>query len=285
MKKIWKSIVAVFACSSLMVSMPVSAAEDGNAQKLKEGSFAFFQDAGADEALDALNNSQYAELTIKGDADDATSFDNMLKSFQWIRRCNELREMNGLEPLLVNNEMMAMAQADANYSDTVIGHAQQFAVGENCAWNWGKTDPFIQWYDEEKEIYDQMETPGWTSETGHYLNIIEPGYKTTGFAINTRGTKYPCTYVQVFSYSDDGITVDEYEKIVMDYYNSITSNETPDSEDDTDNSGSDDNNGSGDNSGSDDNNGSGDNSGSDDNNGSGDNSGSDDNNGSGDNSG
>lgn len=217
--KLWKSIVVTFLCSALMISIPVKAAENENAQKLKDGSFAYFQDKGAAEALNALENSTYANLTIKGDAADATNFSNMLATFQWIRECNRLRELNNLEPLLVNDTLMAMAEADANYSDTVVGHAEQFSVGENCAWNFG-SNPFAQWYDEEKAIYDAMETPAWTNETGHYLNIINPSYTTTGFAISTRGTIYPYTYVQVFS-TGEGISVDEYEKQVLEYYNSL----------------------------------------------------------------
>lgn len=222
--------LALVPVSGNFTTMTVSAAEEGDAQKVKDGSFAYFQDKGATDALDALNNSTYANLTVKGDAADATSFENMLQTLQWIRECNRLRAANGLDPLLVNDEMMAMAQADANYSDTVVGHAQQFSVGENCAWNFG-SNPFTQWYDEEKAVYDAMENPGWTDETGHYLNIINPSYKTTGFAINTRGTMYPYTYVQVFSFDDSGVTVDEYERQLVEYYNSINSGNDSGSDD------------------------------------------------------
>lgn len=50
--------------------------------------------------------------------------------------------------------MMATAIADANYSDTKVAHAQQFNVGENVAWNYG-SDPFIQWVDQEKAVFDR----------------------------------------------------------------------------------------------------------------------------------
>ena len=44
--------------------------------------------------------------------------------------------------LKVTDYMMATAQADANYSLTNIGHAQQFDIGENLAW--GYSDPLIR---------------------------------------------------------------------------------------------------------------------------------------------
>ena len=219
-KKLWKSMLAMFTCSALMISIPANAAENTNEQKLKDGSYAYFEDKGITDAIDALDNSKYASLTVKGDEKDATSFKNMLDTIQWIKECNKLREQEGLEPLLVNDTLMAMAQADANYSDTVIGHAQQFSIGENCAWNFG-SNPFTQWYDQEKIEYEK--NPVWSNDTGHYLNIINANYKTTGFAINTRGTKYPYTYVQVFDYSDDGIPVEEYEAQLLEYYNSLKS--------------------------------------------------------------
>ena len=117
----------------------VSAAETEKAaaqQKLADGSFAFFDAMGATDALNALTQSTYASKTIKGDPTDATSLENMKATIQWLKRCNELRSQHGLAPLMVSDRLMAMAQADANYSDTVIGHALQFSmIGENCAWS------------------------------------------------------------------------------------------------------------------------------------------------------
>lgn len=97
--------------------------------------------------------------SIKGDPADATSLNNMKATIQWLKRCNELRSQHGLAPLMVSDRLMAMAQADANYSDTVIGHAMQFSLGENCAWNYG-SDPFIQWYDQEKAQYEATKDSG-----------------------------------------------------------------------------------------------------------------------------
>ena len=62
--------------------------------------------------------------------------------------------------------MMATVIADANFSDTKTEHAQQFSVGENVAWNYG-SDPFKQWVDQEKAVFDQAAaTLGATGLTG-----------------------------------------------------------------------------------------------------------------------
>lgn len=236
------AVLAVAPATESIVTITASAAENENVQKIFDGSFAYFQDKGASEALDVLNNSKYASYTVKGDENerDATSLRNMTLAINWLKECNTLREQNGLEPLLVNDEMMAMAQADANYSDAVHGHAEQFNVGENCAWNSG-SNPFVQWYNEEKEKYEAMTSPGWSNETGHYLNIINPSYKTTGFAVCTKGTKSPYTYVQVFSNNDGGITVEEYEKQLREYMNLLFDGDSGASGDNGNNNGSGDN--------------------------------------------
>lgn len=181
------------------------------------GAFGFFEYVGATDALDALNKSQYASYTKKGDAKDATSLDNMRKTIQYMKECNELRAAHGLPLLTVTYTLMAMAQADANYSDTIEEHAKQFPVGENVAWNYG-TDPFTQWYDKEKAKYEQT---GNRNEAGHYFNIIEPSYTTTGFAVTTRGSMNGwTTYAQVFSVGA-GMTVDEYAARFNEYCDSL----------------------------------------------------------------
>ncbi|MBQ9006741.1 MAG: hypothetical protein IJ092_10275, partial [Atopobiaceae bacterium] len=192
------------------------------------GSFGFFEYYGATSALNALNNSTYADKTQKGDADDATSLESMRESLTWMRKLNEIRSGLGLGELAVTDYLMACAQADANYSDTVVAHAEQFDVAENVAWNYG-SNPFDQWYNEEKAYFDEAwasategvassaptgaEAVSWYSNNsdavekyliehypnpddpslsevsvGHYLNCIDPDFTVTGFAICTRGT-------------------------------------------------------------------------------------------------
>ena len=189
-------------------------------QKLSDGSFAFLEAMGATDALNALTQSTYAAKTIKGDPADATSLNNMKATIQWLKRCNELRSQHGLAPLMVSDRLMAMAQADANYSDTVIGHAMQFSLGENCAWNYG-SDPFIQWYDQEKAQYEATKDSG---KAGHYFNIISSGYTATGFAICTRGSMNGwMTYTQTFTWNDaNAMSVEAYEARLLAYCESVT---------------------------------------------------------------
>ena len=77
---------------------------------------------------------------------------------------------------MITDDLMAMAEADTNWSSQHLGHAQQFNVGENLSW--GYKDPFDGWYTEEKAEYDSGNIAG----AGHYLNIINSSYKYTGFA-------------------------------------------------------------------------------------------------------
>lgn len=223
---------------------------------ISQGSFGFFEAIGATDALDALKNSTYASLTKKGDATDATSLELMRQGFVGVREFNAIRAEVGLPGCKVTSLLMAEAQADANYSDTTIGHARQFNVGENVAWNYG-SDPFYQWYDQEKSYFDAAykgitgsddvptgqaayiwygdhayEVNNYLAEhyqgesIGHYMNIINPYYVATGFGITTRGTMNGwITYAQVFEY-DSGArywTVDEYESMFAAYYNAAHS--------------------------------------------------------------
>ncbi len=193
-----------------------------------KGSFGFFEYVGANDALQALKNCKYASYTHQGSMSDATNLDNMKSSFDYIRRCNTLRQQAKKDPedggklgvLKVTDYMMATAQADANYSLTHIEHAKQFPVGENLAW--GNRDPFTAWYDEEKEEYDFGVTE--YSSIGHYLNIVTSGYGITGFAVAQGGT-YGIEYGQTFDWStndNEGMSVDDYEKRFMKYYNIVT---------------------------------------------------------------
>ena len=187
--------------------------------KAADGVIGFYKENGKDEAVRNLTECRYNSYINSDDKTDAIDLDNVKKVFDHIRKCNELRARHGLDPLLVSDELMACAQADADYSDTIVDHARQFNVGENCAWNTG-SNPFLQWYDKEKAIYDS----GAEGVTGHYENIINPYFTVTGFGISTRGTMHGwITYAQTFDCGTKGEvwTVDEYEKRFLAYYDSV----------------------------------------------------------------
>lgn len=204
-----------------------------NAQaQYNQGSLGFFQYMGDTVAQDALENAQYADYTHIGDEKDATSLVNMRNTLKFLKECNELRAKHGLEPLKVTNVLMAIAQSNLNWSAIYQNHAQQYNVGENIAW--GYTDPFDGWYYEEKEIYDKNPDADF-SDVGHYLNIIDPEYTVTGFAISQNGNQWNPYFGQVFQSDDgfikiesgnyigvgEGIDVDTYFAQFEAYYQSI----------------------------------------------------------------
>lgn len=177
-----------------------------------QGSLGFFSFVGAEDAVKVLKTAKYASSTKPGEESDATSLTNMAKSFDLMRECNQLRAKNGLKPLVVTDRLMAIAQSNLNWSDGHIDHSRQFNVGENLSWNYG--DPFDGWYEAEK-----------ATNGGHYLNIINKDYLTTGFAVCTAGRskKYTVSHGQVFSFSaEQTFTVDQYEKRFRSYSGSIS---------------------------------------------------------------
>ena len=238
------------------------AAVDAAQAVVDKGSLGFFESVGATSAIDALTNAQYASYTHIGSETDATSLDNMKMSIDIVKRCNEIRKENGLGALSVTDYLMATSQSNANYADESMDHARQFNVAENLAWNWwshnlpyGVKTAFVQWYDEEKEIWDSAKSTGkYTSKfdggtyeipasafelsaydlsgqypdfylnVGHYLNVIDPDYTVSGGAINTNGTNYDVTYAQNFnsgSSGDKAYSVADYRARFMEYYDKV----------------------------------------------------------------
>lgn len=190
--------------------------------QLKQGAIGFFRAMGADDAADIILNAKYASYTEVGNEKDATSLTNMIDAIKWMRSVNDYRKSVGLPELQVTYKLIAAAIADANYSDTIFGHARQYSLTENVAWNYG-IDPKGQWVDQEKGFFDQAVEAlygitgltgkdaydfyvkngsairkwvannchwedGSSGTIGHYLNIINPDLVTMGTAICTKGT-------------------------------------------------------------------------------------------------
>lgn len=151
---------------------------------------------------------------------DATSYQNFKASLKWIDKCNEMRrrenQSNGtsLKDLPINDWAMASAQLHADYSAYVTDHHGntgncKLGFGENLAWStYGNSadGPFEAWYTQEKKNYKI--TPEWNGSTGHYLNIVNPDYSVTGYAINTdpKGFFGQCN-AQEFAFSQYGLNV------------------------------------------------------------------------------
>ena len=189
-----------------------NSAHKGDLDRYSQGSLGFFTFVGATDAVNVLKTAKYASSTKIGTESDATSLTNMAKTFDFMRECNQLRAKHGLKPLVVTDRLMAIAQSNLNWSDKNVAHSQQFNVGENLSWNY--KDPFTGWYDDEK-----------ATNGGHYRNIINETYVTTGFAVCTAGRsgKYSVSHGQVFEFkADKTFTVDEYEKRFRSYSDSIS---------------------------------------------------------------
>lgn len=200
-----------------------------NAQVLAlKGSYGFFAYKDKDnKALDILEDttlkaagddvaiSSYTEI---GNEDDATSLENMKLALEFIKKCNDLRVENGLEPLKVSDEMMAISQVQANWSAFNRTHSRTYYVGENLAW--GYQDPFGAWYDDEKKVYEET---GSESRTGHYRNIVNKKWAMTGFAVTARGNLL--TTEQSFGYAEyysaNAKSFEEYNQEFQEYYNLV----------------------------------------------------------------
>ena len=178
-----------------------TAADDAQRQ-IKRGSLGFFESRGADKAVDVLTNpktTMYIDAIKLGDENDATSLKNMAYALSWIQTANDYRAKHGLKPYQVSDTLMAMAQANADWSKDRVAHSNQFATSENLAWGGG--NPVDRWYS-EKEIWDAevkknpelatlspsqvfMKYPDLFMQVGHYLNIIDPNDTVMGVATNT----------------------------------------------------------------------------------------------------
>ena len=200
-------------------------AED-SLSEYRKGSFGFFEYVGAEDALDVLRNEKYVSYTHPDEEDDATNLDNMKSSFEFIRDCNEIRAGEEIDPeskeslsmLKVTDYLMAAAQAYTDYARTNTENIHHFDIGENIAW--GYKEPFTVWYDREKEMYLSGNSD--FKEVGHYRNIVNAEYFTTGFAV-AEGGSYSIDHVQTFYWeTEDSMTVDEYESRFMEYYDKVT---------------------------------------------------------------
>ncbi len=184
---------------TIKAAFPYSADADG-----------FFNYVQAADAISILKNAEYASSTIMGGSGDASSLENIKRSLEYIRKCNEIREAEGQPELRVSDRMMAYAIADVNVSASYQDHARQFEdIAENL--KWGSGDPFESWYDSEK-----------AAEGGHYLNIVDPENGVTGFAINNSSNAILgiccCQVFGGYSTPGDAYSVSAYENRFNDFY-------------------------------------------------------------------
>ncbi|HAM14902.1 MAG TPA: hypothetical protein DCP91_03380 [Eggerthellaceae bacterium] len=227
-------------------------------EQIQKGSFGFFEHVGATAALNALNREgfnntvtngngkKFTDYVKKGDAKDATSLDSMKESLEWIKYANQIRTSEGMSVFVVTDELMASAQANADYSAVIYDHASNRGSNlRNNAENLYRANIGVErayqgWYYNEKQAFDNAvaqdpsleqyrynafglytANPSVYMRVGHYLNFIWPNSTMTGIGLCYNNGTAAIQHFGASSYGQPTFTVDQYEKRFMDYYNSV----------------------------------------------------------------
>lgn len=226
-----------------------------SSQSYLAGSRGFFEHIGASEAVQVIDKAPSLDVigeyqsASPGSTSSAYNLDNMKTAITLMKKCNQLRAQNGLDPLKVDPQLVAQGLACTNYSTVVWGHSQQYGnMGENLAW--GYPDPFTGWYDNEKVEWEKPENsearvyyasladnpnqmsylrqkyPDLYLKVGHYLNIISPYYTHIGAGYIESNSQFRSTNTSQLSFaryqfSSKSYSVDEFEQLFNTYYNSV----------------------------------------------------------------
>lgn len=232
-KKILAMVLAL-AMMAIVAIIPVSAAQLSDAQT----SYGFFQSVGATGALEVLNNSNFRSVMHKGDPNDATSLDNMMKGLDLIEETNKKRAAEGLDPFLVTDTLMAMAQANCNYGAEKMNHANVFNYSDqvlDCL-AWGQTSPagaVNSWFSEKnnapRNADDQWYNNNW-GNVGHYATLtgkgMAKGYTVAGGAYcYSNKNQYKHTYNESVGpqaiNGEQTYTVQQYRDRLQNYINQV----------------------------------------------------------------
>lgn len=263
-KRFSKFLSVTLACIMIAVvaAMPVSAAQLSESQT----SYGFFKAVGASKALQVLNQSFFKSYMHKGDPNDATSLDNMLKALDVIENTNRYRAKEGKNALKVTDTMMAIGQTEANYASPTFDHSRQY---NNSNWNnvvsnlaVGTANAFspesavASWYGEKPQ---NTPSKSWVmshwDDVGHYYTMMSKyyseGYTVTGAGYNSltqrklKGYTAACT-VETFGPSafngEKTYTVSQYRNRLLNYINGKTSSNTRNTNTTTNNTASHNNN-------------------------------------------
>ncbi|QNQ82755.1 hypothetical protein [Lactobacillus sp. PV012] len=184
-------------------------------------------------ALDAP--SWYNKDVHLGRANDSTSVKNLYATLPYYDQYNKIRQKNNLNVPKISLADVAVAMMDADYSTHIIDHARHYRANENLAWG-GLSDPNALWMSEEEIWNDAVKTkpslaqyqndgvglyqadPALYERVGHYLNLTNPSTSSYGYALNT---EIHDTEAWDSDYGDPAFTVDEFKKLVTDYYNKM----------------------------------------------------------------
>lgn len=234
------------------------------AYKYSDGTAGFFKSIGATEAAKIASGegvtgssaTKYLQDALDNRSSTSSPFnlDAMRTSIEILEQCNEKRALEGESQLKVDPTMMAYSQVAAAWAshygaDSAVSsnpHAvfSEYGIGigangENLAWNSSDVDrAFVQWYDDEKALYDWCVQKGYdpddptdaqirqfqieagidANSTGHYTNMISSNFKSFGAAY-CDGIGTWNTYAQSFdsSLSSKTYTVSEFKQLFDDY--------------------------------------------------------------------
>lgn len=222
----------------------LEASKDEARAQFDRGSLGFFEAMGADDAVAELHTDyrydeedevtgqtgyRIADDTRIGAANDATHLDNMKAAIEWLPEANELRVSEGRDALPVTDALMAQAQVNINWSQQLPrGHSGN--GWDNLSWN--AENPFDGWFHEERPKYfeakDQGQDP-FAAGAGHYMALVNPQMRATGFAVNTEeflyhGFTWRVAHAQTFAHlTVEGPTysVEEYTERFNAYYDEL----------------------------------------------------------------
>ena len=227
-------------------------------ERIKEGAFAFLPwvaenypeyKEDANKGL-AILNEFYEKGDVKKTPEDASSYENLIMTADWLEQLNGLRlkdeHFTGLKKLDTNFEILAKAMVSCDRSlDSSLGHRGTFYVWENLYW--GVANPFRGWYDNEKLVYEELlgimnaKYPGESKEVafekatadfmakhygikpviGHYTNILSD---EIGVVAVTRNTSQIGYYTNTFCMNGDFrygykafISEEKYREIINAY--------------------------------------------------------------------
>ncbi|MBN6050203.1 hypothetical protein [Lactobacillus helveticus] len=184
--------------------------------------------------------SWYDKDVNLGQANDATSVKNFYATLPYYDQYVKIRQKYNLSVPKVSLADVAVAMMDADYSTHVVDHARHYNASENLAWNYAD-DPNGIWMGEESIwnkavkknpslaqyknlgyglLYLQVDSELF-EQVGHYLNLIDPSTSSYGYALNTESNDYDNTESWDSGYGDPVFSVDEFKKLVTDYYNKM----------------------------------------------------------------
>lgn len=234
MKQFKKILAAVLslAMMAIVVVIPVSAAQLSDAQT----SYGFFQSVGATKALEVLNNSKFRSVMHKGDPNDATSLDNMMKGLDLVEETNKKRAAEGLDPFLVTDTLMAMAQANCNYGAEKNNHANVFnntdQVLDNLAWGPQTSAGAVElWYSEKQYVPNGADNQWYinhwmdSNTVGHYGTMMSRGYANgytvSGGAYSAKNNTYNESVGPQAINGEKTYTVQQYRDRLQNYINQV----------------------------------------------------------------